>query len=396
MKGEKVMANNKQPIKKKSETELSGMKTVSEKLAFMKDYKSKNNLNDAKDKELEWIIMPEAFQEALKIPGIPKGYFSATRGLPNSGKSTMKLHLIAACQKQGVLPVIYETENNFPWDHARLCGMEFEDVVESVIDEETGELIEKVVDHEGFFIFMDTAKLFEKYGCFHHAEGVMKTKPTRDTAVIEDIPYSIECYLEDQKEGKLPFDMCFIWDSVGSIRSFRSAISKVNNNQWDAGALSISFNTIVNDRIPSSKKENSPYTNTLFVVNKIWIDGQSSPGAPIVRNKGGESFAYGARLLIHMGGVVSAGVKSLEAESKGVKYRYGTQTKIAVEKNQVNDITYKGVICCTPHGFWSPDKLQSYLKEHKNYLLDRLENVMGVTGLDDDSEVILTVGEKEE
>lgn len=361
----------KQAVKKKDLSNLS-------KLEVIKQFKKDNNLNGAKDKELEWIVLPPAFQEAIKIPGIPKGFFSVVRGLPNTGKSTIKLQLIAACQRQGILPVIYETENNFPWDHAKMCGVEFEDVYEEVVDEETGEITKEVVDHDGFFIYYDSDKLFEQYGKIDHSDGSIKTKPTRPVAVIEDISYSINEYLNKQESGELPMEMCFIWDSVGSLRSYRSVTSNVNNNQWDAGAMSQCFSTITNNRIPSSRKEGKEFTNTFFAVNKIWIDNMQM-GGPQVKNKGGNEFAYGARLLIHLGGITSPSVEKLKATSSGETYYYGICTKIRIEKNQVNDITYEGKICSLPHGLWSPRKeaLDEYKKTHMKFLMDRLSEISG-------------------
>lgn len=361
----------KQPAKKR---DVSQMGSGVDRLSFLEKYKDDNNLNGVKDKDLEWITLPEAFYDAIKIPGIPKGFFCSVRGLPNTGKSTIKLQLIAQCQRMGILPVIYETENNFPWDHARMCGVQFDDVYEEYVDEETGEVRKEIVDHKGFFIYYDSDSLFKKYGKMDYSQGKELSKPARNVAVVEDISYSIERHLDEQEEGKLPFEMCFIWDSVGSLSSYRSATARVSNNMWDAGALSQCFSTIINNRIPVSRKEGKAYTNTFFVVNKIWIDNMQM-GGPQVKNKGGETFAYGARLVIHMGGITSPSIEKLKAVTNGETYYYGIQTKIKIEKNQVNDITYEGKICSLPHGLWTPTKLDSYKKEHSKFLLDKLRSI---------------------
>lgn len=372
----------KQPVKKK---DVSKLASPSEKLAFIEKYKLDNNLNGVKDKDLEWIVLPEGFQEAVKIPGIPKGFFSAVRGLPNTGKSTIKLCLIAECQRMGILPVIYETESNFPWDHARDCGVEFEDVYDDVVNEETGEITKQIVDHKGFFMYFDSDILFRQYGKMDYSQGKELTKPVRSVAVVEDIAYSMETLLDQQDNGDLPFEMCFIWDSVGSLKCYRSAVGKVSNNMWDAGALSQCFSTLINNRIPISRKESKQYTNTLFVVNKIWIDSMQM-GAPQVKNKGGETFAYGARIVIHMGGITSPSVEKLKATLKGETYYYGIQTKIKVEKNQVNDITYEGKICSLPHGLWSPNQLDEYKKKYTGFLMDRLRSISS-REISDDEEI---------
>ena len=379
----------KQPVKKKDVNKLS---TSIDRLAFMENYKVDNDLNGVKDKELEWIVLPEAFHDAIKIPGIPKGYFSAVRGLPNTGKSTIKLCLIAECQRMGILPVIYETENNFPWDHARDCGVEFEEVYGEVINPETGEVTREVVDHKGFFMYFDSDILFRKYGKMDYSQGKELAKPNRAVAVVEDIAYSMNDLLDQQDADKLPFELFFIWDSVGSLSSYRSQTAKVSNNMWDAGALSLAFSTLVNNRIPISRKEGKKYTNSFFVVNKIWIDNMQM-GGPQVKNKGGETFAYGARLVIHMGGITSPSIEVLKAVAKGETYYYGIQTKIKIQKNQVNDITYEGKICSLPHGLWSPDKLDSYKKQYSDFLLKRLQEV---TNKEFSSDTVLEFGSETE
>ena len=179
-----------------------------------------------------------------------------------------------------------------------------------------------------------------------------------------------------QKKGELPFELCFIWDSVGSLRSYRSLASGKNNAMWDAGAMELNFSPIMNDLIPSSRKENSQYTNTLFLVNKIWVNNMNM-GAPQAMNKGGNAVSYGARLIIHLGGITSPGVEKLKATSGGSTYYYGICTKIRIEKNQVNDVTYEGKICSLPHGLWSARKeaLDEYKKKYAKFLMERLSEL---------------------
>jgi hypothetical protein len=374
----------KQPVKKKNIFQQSQLNIRESVMKFKED----RNLGSVKDKNLEWIVLPDAFYDAVKIPGIPKGFFSMVRGLPNTGKSTIKLCLIAQCQRMGILPVIYETEGNFPWDHARMCGVEFSDVTEDVTDDETGEITKKVVDHNGFFLYFDQQILFEQYGKMDYAQGKELSKPNRKIAVLEDIAYSINELIDiqgsDENSGQLDCDMCFIWDSVGSLPSFRSVMSKTGNNMFDAAALKQSFNTIITNRIPMSRKETNPYTNTLFAVNKVWIDNMQM-GQPQMKNSGGEGFMYAVRLLIEMGGIVSSGVAPLKAVASGKDYYFGIQTKIKIKKNHVNDITYEGKICSVPHGLWNPDKLEEYKKRESKFLLNRIIETFKDKAISEDS-----------
>ena len=119
-------------------------------------FKKENGLGQTvKDKELTWIPLSDAFHEALKIPGVPRGFFTSFRGYSNTGKSTAIYETVAGCQKIGDLPVIIETEGNWNWEHAKNIGVQFEEVV----DEETGE-----INYEGDFILVTSEDLLNKYG----------------------------------------------------------------------------------------------------------------------------------------------------------------------------------------------------------------------------------------
>ena len=105
----------KQPIKKKK-FDINSFKE-SKGLNVTKT----NMVVSAADKPQDFIVMPEAFVEATKLPGIPMGVTTIIHGHSNTGKSLLKNCLIASAQKQGILPVIIETENNFSFPFAIDC-----------------------------------------------------------------------------------------------------------------------------------------------------------------------------------------------------------------------------------------------------------------------------------
>ena len=205
-------------------------------------FKKKISSAPVADKPMEWIIMPKAFQDALHIPGIPAGYMSGVRGWSDTGKSTIKNCLIAAAQKQGILPIIFETEGNFDFKYAIDCGMEATPV--NGVNEETGE--ETIVDYDGNFILFNNAAICDYCGDMDYSTGTKKSIK-RTVAVIEDIAYIINDLLDKQDAGELPMPLLFVWDSVGSIGSWKSYTSKAGNNMFDAGALSVAFNNIINE-----------------------------------------------------------------------------------------------------------------------------------------------------
>lgn len=357
------------------------------------DFKAKfgfGNTNDSigknADKEMEWLVMPKGYQDALKLPGIPMGYVTGIAGHSNVGKSTLVNHIIAAAQHKGSIPVIFDTENNFDWSYAKDCGFSAEPVYGDVevdhVDEETGEITvtteNKIVDYEGEFIYFNSAMLAKKYGNFNYSNGKIE-KETREDAVIEDVAHCVNDLLKAQNDGDITQGLVFVWDSIGTLPCYRSIASSVNNNMWNAGAMQQSFNLIFNDKIPRTRKVDYPYMNTFVFINKVWMDNTSNPIGPAsMELKGGSVTRYGCRLLIIMGNQLKASAKKLTAVSKGETYNYGIQVKIQVIKNQLPspfNLTYINNICCTAHGLIGVDELDEYRKKHVSEIIKQLNAI---------------------
>ena len=354
------MANAKQPLKKKDAKAFS-----------ISDFKKNLNLPKPAEKPMEWFIMPKGFQDALSLPGIPKGWFSGCYGWNSTGKSTIKNCLIASAQRQGVLPVIFETESNFDFKYAIQCGMEAEPVMEA--DPETGEMT--VVDYTGNFIMFNNESMCEYCGDMDY-DTMTRKSTKRKIALLEDIAYIMNDFLDKQENGELPVDLLFIWDSVGSISGWKSYKSKVGNNMFDANSISTAFSSIVNTRIPSSRSQNYPYTNTFFIVNKIWDSSAATMGKPSTKLKGGVSFEYALRLLISCGKIITSGVKKLEAVVKGEKYEYGTMAPIAVKKNHLPspyNISREGNLYCVGNGIIAENEIDAYKKKILPEMIKQLQ-----------------------
>lgn len=374
----------RQPIKKK-EFKRPSIAALKEQLNLSVK-NGEDLIHSAAEKPINFITLPEAFSDALKLPGIPEGYLTIVTGWSNTGKSTIKNCLIASCINNGILPIIFETESNFDFQYAIDCGMKatpvYGDVEIEDVDPETGEITyhteSRIINYEGDFIYFDNKILADRYGDIDHSTGA-RVKTHRKVAVLEDIAYAINEFLDYQDEGTIAQPICFIWDSIGSISSFKSYTSKRNNNMFDANAISEFFNGIINSRIPLSRKVSEKYTNTFFCVNKIWNDSMNSMGGvPSIELKGGKTMFYGARLIIHLGGIGKASTKKLEATAKGEKYQYGIITKCRVSKNQLPtpwNVTYQGEMACVHNGLISPDKLDEYKKNAMKDILQKLDEL---------------------
>ena len=304
------------------------------------NFKKKKNLitTSVKFKDDRWITLSKAFQEALQIPGLPMGHINLLRGHSDTGKTTALLEAAVSCQKMGVLPVFIITEMKWSWEHARTMGLEFNEVAN-----EDG----VVCDYDGFFIFVDREKL----------------------QCIEDVASFMADILDEQKKGNLPYNLCFFWDSVGSIPCRMSVEKSTNNNEWAAGAMSTQFGNFINQRIVLSRKESQQYTNTLIAINKVWVAKPDNPmGQPTLQNKGGNTMYFDASLVITFGNIAKAGTNKIKATKGGKDIEFAKRTRISCDKNHITGVTAVSKVIMTPTGFIedTPAAIKNYQSEHSH------------------------------
>jgi len=233
---------------------------------------------------------------------------------------------------------------------------------EEVVDERARE-----IKYSGRFIYLSNQDLLDKYECYDHQNTTMGKKPLRYEPVLEDISLYMTELLDLQAEGVLQENLCFLWDSIGTLNGFKSAMSKTTNNLWNAGSMKC-FQSLVNFRIPASRREDFEFINTFVCVQKIWYDSMNMK----IKHSCGEFMFFNSRLIVHLGGIVSHGTSKLKATALGNEFQYGTECKIACEKNHVNGIEKKGKIASTPHGYWNPDELDEYKKQHRDFIHENL------------------------
>lgn len=304
-----------------------------------------------KFKQQQWIPLSQAFQDITSLPGIPTGHITLLRGHSDTGKTTALLEAAVAAQKMNILPVLLITEMKWSWEHAKEMGFQFTEV----FDETTGEL----VDYEGFFLYADRGNL----------------------NTIEDVSAYIADLMDEQAKGNLPHDLCFFWDSIGSVPCELSVRSQKNNNEWNAGAMSTQFGNNLNQKILLSRKEGFPFTNTLVAINKVWTMKPESPmGQPKLENKGGKAMWFDATLIVTFGNITNSGTSKIKATKNGKQVEFAKRTNVQVEKNHINGITTRGKIVMTPHGFIEdlPRAIEKYKAEHR----DKWLTLLGTTDFD--------------
>lgn len=310
------------------------------------NFKRSKNLSSSsvKFKDQRFIPLSPSFQDALQIPGIPIGHITLLRGHSDTGKTTALLEAAVNAQKMGILPVFIITEMKWSWEHARQMGLQFEEVADA-----DG----LVSDYKGFFLYLDR----EKLNC------------------IEDVSAFILDILDEQKKGNLPYDLCFFWDSVGSIPCKMSIEKSTNNNEWNAGAMSQQFGNFVNQRIILSRKESQPYTNTLVAINKVWVaKAEHIMGQPKMKNKGGDTMFFDSSMIVTFGNVTNAGTNKIKASKNGKEVEFAKRTKLSCDKNHITGVTATNKLIMTVHGFIddTPKALDAYKKQYSDQWLQVL------------------------
>jgi hypothetical protein len=314
-------------------------------------FKKGKNLGQSSSnfKPQAWINFTEPVKEMLEMPGVPKGHITLVRGHSNTGKTTLLIEAAIEAQRTQVLPVIIITEMKHSWEHWSAMGF---DLGESV-DEDGNK------SYDGFFLYADREQLQS----------------------IEDVAAFIADLLDEQKKGNLPYDLLFLWDSIGSIPCQMSIEKNTNSPMWNAGAMSQQFANFINQRIIMSRKASQPYTNTMLCVNKVWVEPALMPMAqPKLRNKNGDSMFFDASFIITFGNVTSPGTQKVKATKNGKEIEFALKTKVSCDKNHVTGVTAKGTIISTAHGFIknSPNEIAKYKKEHsKNWA-----NILGSDDFD--------------
>jgi hypothetical protein len=315
-------------------------KPLKKKTSDFSDIRKKFSSSD-RYKEQKYFDLGEAFQKATGIPGPAIGQINMLLGHSDTGKTTALINTAIDAQKKGILPVFIITEQKFSFEHAKQMGLKT-DYVEQV-DEETGEVIGY---WDGFLLYRLGFDFIEQ--AFEYVTEV----------------------LDAQKKGEIPHDIVFCWDSIGTIPCEMSFNGK-GGNQHTARTISEKWGMGLAQRITSSRKVKSEYTNTMVFVNQPWVEIPEGYGAvPRIQPKGGQSIYLSCALVFLFGNQKSAGVSKLNAQNNGRKVNFAIRTKVGIHKNHMNGLGYADCkILATTHGFIEDDKkaIDDYKKEYKEY-----------------------------
>ena len=305
----------------------------------------------AKFKQQKFFDLGADFLDAVGVPGPALGHLNMLLGHSDTGKTTALIKAAVDAQKKGILPVFIITEQKWSFEHAHLMGLD----CEQVVDEESGEL-----DWEGFFLFNNN---FE---------------------YLEQITDYINELLDAQEKGELEYSLCFLWDSVGSVPCKMTYDGK-GGKQHNAAVLADKIGMGINQRISGSRRAESPYENTLIIVNQPWVELPDNPfGQPKIKAKGGEAIWLNSSLVFLFGNQKGAGTTKISAVKDKRKVKFATRTKVSVLKNHINGLGYEdGKILVTAHGFLAGKDAaeeKKSIEEYKSEQSEYWKEIIGTGG----------------
>ena len=289
----------------------------------------------------------EAFTDACGLPGPSKGHINMFLGHSNSSKTTAMILAAADAQKQGDLPVFIITERKWNWEHAVELGLQAEQNADG--------------EWDGHFIFNDSFDYIEQA-----------------TGFINDI-------LDAQDKGEIPFNILFLWDSVGSIPCKMTFDGK-GGKQHNAATFADKIGMGINQRISGSRKSDAKHENTLIVVNQPWVELPDNPfGQPKIKAKGGEAIWLNSSLVFLFGNQKGAGTNKITATKDKRSVKFAIRTKVGIHKNHMNGLGYAdNKILATTHGFIEDDKkeIDKYKSDNKDYWAEVFGGVFDDTSFD--------------
>lgn len=288
-----------------------------------------------------FLDLGDAFLDSTGLPGPALGHINMFLGHSDTGKTTALLGAASDAIKKGMLPVFIITEQKFDFDHASIMGIP----VVKEVDESTGE-----TTYSGDFIFKN------------------------DFEYIEQITDFINELLDLQEKGELPYDLLFLWDSVGSVPCKMTFEGK-GGAQHNARILSDKIGQGINQRISGSRRADKPHTNSLIIVNQPWVELPDNPfGQPKIKAKGGEAVWLNSTLVFRFGNEKNAGTTKITITKNKRTVVIATRSKITVMKNHVNGIQFgDGKIMVTPHGFMRAKEAAEEKKSKEDYVRDNLD-----------------------
>lgn len=288
------------------------------------EYKKSIKKRDVIYKPQLFLPVDECLREVLGLPGFPLGHISQVYGKSDTGKTSLMFHLAAYAQNNNMLPIIYITEKKVDWDRAQSMGF----------------------DRDGYALIEENFNTLED--------------------VFEDILKK----LAEQNREELPKDIVFFWDSIGNTLSKeefeddKEGNRDIKSTMMKASKVISTHMRHVGPKINDTRKIEVPHNATLIFLNQAYTMPPQSYGAMSkLVPYGGEKIWYASSLVVQTKrvGKISAVVNKIEK-------KFGTKSRITIEKNHINGIEQSGDFIITPTSIIpdEPTAIKNYKDDQKD------------------------------
>lgn len=297
---------------------------MAEKKFDLDAYKKKIKGREVQYKKDSFIPVDECLQAVLGLPGIPRGHVTQIYGKSDTGKTSLLFHLAAQCQANGELPVVYITEKKVDWDRAKAMGF----------DKDGSALIE------------------ESYSTLEQ--------------VFEDMLLK----LAEQARGELPKKLVFFWDSIGNtlsqdeFKDDKDGNRDIKATMMKAAKVIKGYMRHVGPKINETRKDGVPHDATLIFLNQGYTQPATMPGyPPKLVPYGGDGIWYAASLVIQ-----TKRIGKLAAKVNNIEKKFGTRSKLTIEKNHINGIEQAGDFVITPNSIIpdEPKAIKAYKDDNRD------------------------------
>lgn len=273
----------------------------------------------------KWLEMPQAFQDAVRLPGLPIGNITHVYGKPDTGKTTLLMQAISQAQKQGIFPILILTEHKF--DFTRLPKF---------MDADPNALLVLHADNiEQAYSFMEK--------------------------IIKDLTAG-KIVIEDESGKDVEIDMtaqdCFIFlDSIGNAMSESELNYEVEEHDKSMGKGAKALKTLtkrINLKLSKIRQRCG-----VLLLNQSY---QSMPsyGPSVETPTGGDGVPYSCVLNLRF-----RRKGDLKMSLKGKDTIIGLETLIEVKKNHISHGKGIGSVYTVASGMIPPTKedLDAFKKE---------------------------------
>lgn len=263
---------------------VQGRYTKKKQPALAKDIKTGSDISLSTDPK-DYVVSEEVgfWRPLTGILGLPFGRVLQIAGKPDSGKSTTAMTFMKAAQRDGVLVILWDSENKF-----------------------SSRRYEKSIGGNPATILVTSSK--------NIVEGALE----------------VISIVKDAKEQNPNIRILVVWDSVGAtLNTAEDEENDEYSKQPGVTAKQVSWAIRrLNQIIEKYRDDDGGYTISLLCINQVY----ANIGSVGYKQKGGTELTYLSSIILEL-----TRKKTLKRVRKGIKKQYGIVARANVVKNHLFD-----------------------------------------------------------